>query len=89
MNLDTCPHCGADIPRNAKACPECGSDERTGWSEEAIGNQLGLPDESFDYDDFVAREFGKETMRPRGIAWIWWITAVMLLGILLSWWLYH
>ena len=31
----SCPHCGANVPQNARACPECGSDEDTGWSKEA------------------------------------------------------
>ncbi|MGF1490034.1 MAG: zinc-ribbon domain-containing protein [Prochloraceae cyanobacterium] len=31
----TCPHCGSDVPKNARACPECGSDEETGWSQAA------------------------------------------------------
>ena len=54
---DTCPICGADVPGGAKACPECGADERTGWSEEAYVSGLNLPDDSFDYDQFVQREF--------------------------------
>ena len=54
---ETCPTCGADVPKGAKACPECGADEHTGWSEEAYASSLGLPDDSFDYDDFVKREF--------------------------------
>src|SRR5277367_5476951 len=53
MTPDTCPNCGADVPRNAKACPECGSDENTGWSEEAYAGKLNLPDDKFDYDEFV------------------------------------
>ena len=55
---------GAEIPRNAKACPECGSDEKTGWSEEARAGGLDLPDENFDYDEFVATEFSKEKPIP-------------------------
>lgn len=31
----SCPHCGAEVPFDAKVCPECGSDEHTGWSEGA------------------------------------------------------
>jgi hypothetical protein len=89
MSFDTCPHCGADLPRGARACPECGSDEKTGWSAEAEADPLGLDEERFDYDEFVAREFGKPSIRPRGIAWYWWLTGLVLVGILLSWWLRH
>jgi len=80
---EICPHCGAEVPRNARACPECGSDEKTGWSDNAQSQRLGLPDEEFDYDEFVKEEFGLETkrreIRPRGIRWHWWVVAVLLL----------
>jgi zinc ribbon protein len=75
-----CPNCGAEVPRGAKACPECGSDEKTGWSERAQADNLGLPDEDFDYDDFVKREFGAPKPVPRGIHWFWWLVAVFLLA---------
>jgi uncharacterized membrane protein YvbJ len=78
MTPDNCPNCGADVPRNAKACPECGSDETTGWSEEARTSGLDLPDDKFDYDGFVKQEFGGER-KPRGISWLWWIVAVVLI----------
>lgn len=78
MTPEICPNCGADIPRNAKACPECGSDENTGWSEDAYGGKLDLPDDKFDYDEFVKQEFGNER-KPRGIGWLWWIVAVVLI----------
>ena len=74
---ETCPNCGADVPRNAKACPECGSDERTGWSEDAQAQSLDLPDEKFNYDEFVQREFGKPKPSPKQI--FWWLVAVALL----------
>jgi hypothetical protein len=82
----TCPNCGADVPLNARACPECGSDKDTGWAESAETDHLSLPDgEDFNYDDFVQREFGGgEKVVPRGIAWYWWATAVLLLGVLLA-----
>jgi hypothetical protein len=79
MPPETCPHCGADVPPNAKACPECGSDENTGWSETADADRLGLPDENFDYDDFVKQEFAKEKVVPHGVHRIWWLLAVLLL----------
>jgi uncharacterized membrane protein YvbJ len=70
---EQCPNCGADVPPNARACPECGSDETTGWSEGADSSGLDLPDEEFDYGDFVKREFAGERVVPRGIPWYWWI----------------
>jgi uncharacterized membrane protein YvbJ len=77
---EICPQCGAEVPEKARCCPECGSDYETGWSEEATGQRLGLPDEEFDYDEFVKEEFGEEKreLRPRGIAPLWWIVAIGL-----------
>ena len=86
MPPEICPNCGAEVPRNARACPECGSDEKTGWSDKAHAEHLGLPDEDFDYDEFVKEEFGNApNIRPRGISWFWWVVAVLLLIALLSW----
>ncbi len=66
-----CPVCGTSVPRTASACPGCGADERTGWSEDATaGDGLNLPDEEFDYDAFVAREFhGRDRRSSRNTAW--------------------
>jgi hypothetical protein len=80
MTPERCPHCGADVPRNAKACPECGSDETTGWADSAQVNRLGLPDEEFDYNEFVREEFGHQR-KPRGIGWFWWLIAAFLIGL--------
>jgi hypothetical protein len=78
---ETCPHCGADVPRNARACPACGSDESTGWSDDARTSGLDLPDETFDYDAFVENEFGGTRRAParRGLHWFWWLIAIGLL----------
>jgi predicted nucleic acid-binding Zn ribbon protein len=75
---DECPVCGAEVPDGAAACPECGSDERTGWSETARYDGLGLPDEAFDYDEFVGRELEGRAPRRRH-ARFWWVVAVVLL----------
>jgi hypothetical protein len=83
---EICPHCGAEVPANARACPECGSDEETGWSDKAREQELGVPDDDFNYEEFVKEEFGKEgEVRPRGIARFWWVVAVILLFCLLYW----
>jgi hypothetical protein len=73
------------VPPNAAACPECGSDYETGWSEDADAQRLGLPDENFDYDEFVKEEFGegKKEIRPRGIPTLWWFVAIILVLLLI------
>ena len=77
------------MPRAAKACPHCGADEKTGWSEEARYDDLDLPDESFDYGEFVKREFGRSGPRPRGIPWFWWLIALLLSALLVWLWLFR
>jgi uncharacterized membrane protein YvbJ len=86
---ETCPNCGADIPRNAKACPGCGADENTGWAEDAqhaTAADLGLPEEDFDYDEFVKHEFSPPSPKPQRLHWVWWLTGIaLLIAILLFW----
>lgn len=78
--MENCPNCGADLPRQARVCPECGSDDETGWSEAAETSHLGLPDDSFDYDKFVEKEFAPKKRRPMG--WLGWTALTLLLLIL-------
>jgi len=47
---------------------------------------LGLPDDEFDYDEFVREELSGESkkrrvpqLKPRGLSWIWWAAGVLLL----------
>jgi hypothetical protein len=87
MSPKICPNCGAELPPSARACPECGSDEKTGWSEQARYDDLDLPDEDFDYEDFVKREFSGGKPVPRGIHWFWWVIAVLVLAALGWLWL--
>jgi hypothetical protein len=81
VSPEVCPNCGADVPRHAKSCPECGADEKTGWSDSAYASSLGIPDENFDYDEFVNEEFGGGP-KPRGISWFWWAVALLLVLLL-------
>jgi ribosomal protein L40E len=85
MPPDVCPNCGAELPPDARACPACGSDEKTGWSEQARYDDLGLPDDNFDYKDFIEREFGDRKAVPRGLHWAWWAVALFLLVAFLIW----
>ena len=85
--METCPNCGADLPKNAKACPECGSDEKTGWAEEAYVGALDLPDEEFDYEKFAKKEFGTKTeIVPQGLHWFWWAVAIFITAALFLTW---
>ena len=86
MPPEICPQCGAEVPPRAKACPGCGSDETTGWSEAAHRENLGLPDEDFNYDDFVQREFTGTKPVPHGLAWYWWLVAIFLVAVFLWGW---
>lgn len=45
MSEWTCPNCGRAIKVEAKFCKFCGSDENTGWSEDTMYDDLGLPEE--------------------------------------------
>jgi hypothetical protein len=87
MTPEICPNCGADVPPNAKACLQCGSDDQTGWSDEARVDGLDLPEENFDYGDFVKREFGGAKPLPRGVHWFWWLIALVVAGMFLASWL--
>ena len=57
-----CTNCGAAVSPNAIACPECGADKETGWNEDAHAQGLDLPEEDFDYDEFIEREFDEDKL---------------------------
>ncbi|MDA1276495.1 MAG: zinc ribbon domain-containing protein [Verrucomicrobia bacterium] len=84
MHLETCPNCGADVPPDAKSCPDCGSCDATGWSDSSQVDGLDIPEESFDYDEFVQREFGPKKALPRGISPFWWVVTIGVVLALLS-----
>ena len=69
-----CPVCGTDVHEGAKACPGCGADERSGWREIDFG------EDAFDYEEFLAEEFGHG--RKPGVHPLWVITALLLLLLL-------
>jgi hypothetical protein len=43
---------------------------------------LDLPEEDFDYDEFVAREFGHVPHKQLGVKWYWWWIGVVLLVVM-------
>ena len=79
---EVCAVCGEDVPREALACPECGADHNSGWREDTY-DAVDLPDEDFNYDEFVNREFGSSP-KPSGIKTVWWITAIFLIAVFVA-----
>jgi hypothetical protein len=63
------------------ACPGCGASRDSGWNEEAAVSGLDLPgdDDDFDYDDFVAREFGQGRPKRPDRRRLWTIVGVLLI----------
>ena len=46
-----------------------------------IYDGLDLPDDDFDYDEFVAREFGHVPHKKIGVKWYWWLLGVVVLVV--------
>jgi RNA polymerase subunit RPABC4/transcription elongation factor Spt4 len=79
-----CANCGAAIPRNAKACPECGADERTGWRETSVYDDLDLPEAAWEENENEKLAHSRNTLRVNGIPWYWWCVGVVLAGLLVA-----
>lgn len=80
-----CPFCDRQV-RVGEPCPGCAKKKkpaaaktRKSWQQDKTHDGLDLPDEEFDYDDFVAREFGGKPHRTLGVKWYWWLLGVALL----------
>ena len=78
-----CPFCGCEV-RVGESCTGFAKKEKKPaprpWEHDKSADGLDLPDDEFDYDDFVAREFGKAPHRGTGLKWYWWALAVALLA---------
>ena len=80
---ELCPVCHEEVTAEALACPECGADHNSGWRENANADgDVNLPDDDFNYDDFVKREFGLR-VKPSGLKVVWWIAGILLIVALL------
>ncbi len=74
-----CPRCGGEVRVGSRSCPKC--DPPKPWEQDEAYDGLDLPrdgGDTFDYDEFVADEFGGGR-RPRGRALLWAITAIIVL----------
>lgn len=80
-----CPFCDREV-RVGQPCSGCAKKskpaparKKRSWEQDKSYDGLDLPDEDFDYDDFVAREFGRKPHKQIGVKWYWWILGVILL----------
>jgi len=63
------------------ACPGCGASRDSGWNEEAAVSGLDLPDDDeFDYNDFVAREFGQGRPKKPDRRRLWTVVGLLLIA---------
>jgi len=87
-----CPFCDREV-RVGKPCPGCTEKTQTSrragksWQQDSAADGLDLPDEDFDYDEFVAREFGRTPHRQLGVRWYWWLLGVAVLAALIAGWI--
>jgi hypothetical protein len=66
-----CPGCAK---KNVKPRPK-----KKPWEQSKSADGLNLSDDDFDYEDFIAREFGNATHRKTGLKWYWWALALAIL----------
>jgi len=83
-----CPTCATPLSPNARSCGRCGAQrEGDSWLTPESYDGLSLDEDTFDYDDFLRREFGSGPSggganwftRMSGKERFWWFTAVVVL----------
>lgn len=77
-----CPVCGEWVYRGQASCDECGACERSGWkSDSSVYDGLDLPDDDFDYDEFIANELGEGKSKPPLPVFWWWVGIVLVIAM--------
>ena len=83
-----CPFCAQEV-RVGQPCPGCAKKTKPkppkkrakkSWEQSSTYDGLNLPDDDFDYDEFISREFGKAPHKTLGLAWYWWLLGVLVLA---------
>ena len=79
-----CPDCGAEVRVGSRGCTRCASEratkswgKRKPWEQDETHDGLDLPDEEFNYEDFLNEEFGGGRKKS-ALDWVWWTTALVL-----------
>lgn len=80
-----CPYCDTEV-RVGGPCPGCAKKivkfkpARKSRKRDHSTDGLSLPDDEFDYEDFIAREFGTAPHKKLGIKWYWWLIGIVALA---------
>jgi hypothetical protein len=77
-----CPNCGEVLIGDPTSCSRCGADDETGLSG-STPDGLDLPDDEFDYDEFIAEEFGGRPRRSQTALWFLIGLALALIAVLM------
>ena len=82
-----CPSCGDEVRIGPRGCPRCSSPPAKSEPDDPyLYDGLDLPDDDdFDYDEFVAREFGTGPKKKTAKEWFWWVVALILLIAFVFW----
>ena len=79
----SCPGCAPKPKRSRKKKKVATSGTKRSWERDEAYDGLDFPDEDFDYDEFVKKEFSSKPHERIGIKLYWWLTAVVLLTLLI------
>ena len=85
-----CPFCDLEV-RVGTPCGGCAKKQKPApvkakrsWEQDKMYDGVDLPDEDFDYDEFVAKEFGHIPHKKVGIKWYWWLLGFVILLLMVS-----
>ena len=73
-----CPGCAPRRRRKRKKV--AAARRRKDWEQDSIYDGIGVPDDEFNYEEFLDREFGKKPHQQLGIKWYWWVSGAVLVG---------
>jgi hypothetical protein len=74
-----CPGCGREVRVGSQGCPQCNQLDPWEQDDTEIYDGLDLPDDKFDYQQFLKNEFGDKKINTNGLSLFWWIVAIILL----------
>lgn len=85
-----CPFCNHEV-RVGSPCPGCakhvkrpGKPAKKSWEQDSSYDGIDLPDDEFDDDEFVAREFRRTPHGELGVKWYWWLLGVAVLVVMIA-----